>query len=387
MKLNLAGIELYRAGAVGTLVLVLVMCSCSPAEPEAPGMRSLVESEFGFLDGQSVKLFTLTNDSGAEVKITEYGGIVVSLMVPDRDGKLGDVVLGFEKLDSYIAGTPYFGAITGRYANRIAGGRFEIDGTSYELALNNGPNSLHGGIEGFDKVIWQGEPTDSGDGVALTYVSADGEEGYPGTLESKVTYTWTDRNELRIDYVASTDKPTVVNLTNHSYFNLRDGGASSILDHELTINADSYTPIDATLVPTGEIAPLAGTPLDFREPTVIGARIEDDAEQLVFGSGYDHNYVLDAAPDGLTLAATVYEPETGRVMDVLTSEPGVQFYSGNFLDGHLVGKGGIAYEHRSGLCLETQHFPNSPNQPEFPSTLLRPGEIYSTTTVYRFDAR
>ena len=387
MKLNLSGIDIDRTAAAGALAIALAACSGGPAEPEATGMRSIVASEFGSIDGQPVKLFTLTNDSGAEVTITEYGGIVVSLMVPDREGNLGDVVLGFEDLDSYAADTPYFGAITGRYANRIAGGRFEIDGTSYELPLNNGPNSLHGGIKGFDKVVWQGEPTETGDGVALAYVSADGEEGYPGTLESKVTYTWTDGNELRIEYAASADKPTVVNLTNHSYFNLKDGGASPILDHELTINADSFTPIDATLIPTGEIAPLAGTPLDFRESTVIGARIEDDAEQLVFGSGYDHNYVLNAAPEGLTLAATVYEPETGRVMDVLTSEPGVQFYSGNFLDGHLVGKGGIAYELRSGLCLETQHFPNSPNQPEFPSTLLRPGNTYSTTTVYRFDAR
>ena len=387
MKLNPARIDIDRTGAAGVLAIVLVACSWSPAEPEATGMRSIVVSEFGSIDGQPVQLFTLTNDSGSEVAITEYGGIVVSLMVPDREGNLGDVVLGFEDLDSYVTDTPYFGAITGRYANRIAGGRFEIDGTSYELPLNNGPNSLHGGIKGFDKVIWQGEPTETGDGVALTYVSADGEEGYPGALESRVTYTWTDGNELRIEYEASTDKPTVVNLTNHSYFNLKDGGASPILDHELTINADSYTPIDATLIPTGEIAPLAGTLLDFRESTVIGARIEDDEEQLVFGSGYDHNYVLNAAPEGLTLAATVYEAETGRVLDVLTSEPGVQFYSGNFLDGHLVGKGGTAYGHRSGLCLETQHYPDSPNQPEFPSTLLRPGNTYSTTTVYRFDAR
>lgn len=387
MKLSLAGIEIGRTGFAGALVFALAACSGGTAEPEAPSMRSIVASDFGSIDGQPVQLFTLTNASGAEVRIIEYGGIVVSLMVPDREGELGDVVLGFADLDSYVTDTPYFGAITGRYANRIAGGRFEIDGTSYELPLNNGPNSLHGGIKGFDKVTWRGEPTDTGDGVALTYVSADGEEGYPGTLESKVTYTWTDRNELRIDYLASTDKPTVVNLTNHSYFNLKDGGASPILDHELTINADSYTPIDPNLIPTGEIAPLAGTPLDFREPTVIGARIEDKAEQLAFGSGYDHNYVLNAAPEGLTLAATVYEPETGRVMDVLTSEPGVQFYSGNFLDGHLVGKGGIEYEHRSGLCLETQHFPNSPNQSEFPSTLLRPGDTYSTTTIYRFDVR
>ena len=387
MKFNLAGIEIDRTGTVGALGLALVACSCSPVEPEAPGMRSITVSEFGSIDGQAVRLFALTNDSGSRVAITEYGGIVVSLSVPDRDGNLGDIVLGFDDLDSYIADTPYFGAITGRYANRIAGGRFEIDGTSYELPLNNGPNSLHGGIQGFDKVVWQGEPTESGDGVAFTYVSAAGEEGYPGRLESKVTYTWTDANELRIDYVASTDQPTVVNLTNHSYFNLKDGGASPILDHELTINADTYTPIDATLIPSGEIAPLAGTPLDFREPTAIGVRIEDENEQLDFGQGYDHNYVLNAAPEGLTLAATVYEPETGRVMEVLTSEPGVQFYSGNFLDGHLVGKGSIAYEHRTGLCLETQHFPNSPNQPEFPSTLLRPGDLYSTTTVYRLYTR
>ena len=387
MKLNRARIDIDRTAAAGALAIALAACSWGPGEPEAPGMRSIVASEFGSVDGQPVQLFRLTNNSGAEVTITEYGGIVVSLMVPDREGNLGDVVLGFEDLDSYVTDSPYFGAITGRFANRIAGGRFEIDGTTYELPLNNGPNSLHGGLKGFDKVIWQGEPTATGDGVALSYVSADGEEGYPGTLESTVTYTWTDGNELRIEYLASTDKPTVVNLTNHSYFNLKDGGASPILDHELTINADSYTPIDATLIPTGEIAPLAGTPLDFRESTVIGARIEDDAEQVVFGSGYDHNYVLNAAPEGLTLAATVSEPETGRVLDVLTSEPGVQFYSGNFLDGHLVGKGGIAYEHRSGLCLETQHFPNSPNQPEFPPTLLRPGDTYSTTTVYRFDAR
>ena len=298
MKPNLAGIGIARTGAVGVLLLALVACSSSPVEPGAPGMRSLAASEFGSVDGQAVKLFTLTNNSGAEVAIAEYGGIVVSLKVPDRDGNLGDVVLGFEDLDSYIADTPYFGAITGRYANRIAGGRFEIDGIAYELPVNNGPNSLHGGIKGFDKVIWHGEATESGDGVTFTYVSADGEEGYPGTLESKVTYSWTDGNELRIDYVASTDKPTVVNLTNHSYFNLKDGGASPILDHELMISADSYTPVDATSIPTGEIAPLTGTPLDFREPTAIGARIDDETEQLTFGSGYDHNYVLNAAPEG-----------------------------------------------------------------------------------------
>ncbi len=365
----------------------LLAWACTPAETEPESMRSLETSEFGAVDGQPVTLFTLTNASGASVGIIEYGGIVVSLNVPDRDGNLGDVVLGFDTLDAYVTDTPYFGAITGRYANRIAGGKFEIDGTSYELPVNNGPNSLHGGIKGFDKVIWKGTPTASGDGVSFAYVSQGGEEGYPGTLEAAVTYTWTDGNELRIDYEASTDKPTVINLTNHSYFNLKDGGASSILDHVLTINASQYTPVDATSIPIGEIASLDGSPLDFREPTAIGARIEEEDEQLGFGAGYDHNYVIDRDADGLALAATVSEPETGRVMDVLTAEPGVQFYSGNFLDGHHIGKGGVAHQRRSGFCLETQHYPDSPNQPDFPSTVLRPGETYKTTTVYKFYAR
>ncbi len=365
----------------------LLAWACTPAETEPESMRSLETSEFGAVDGQPVTLFTLTNASGASVGIIEYGGIVVSLNVPDRDGNLGDVVLGFDTLDAYVADTPYFGAITGRYANRIAGGKFEIDGTTYELPVNNGPNSLHGGIKGFDKVVWKGTPAESGDGVSFAYVSQDGEEGYPGTLEATVTYTWTDTNELRIDYEASTDKPTVINLTNHSYFNLKDGGASSILDHVLMINASNYTPVDATSIPIGEIALLDGSPLDFREPTAIGARIEEEDEQLGFGAGYDHNYVIDRDADGLALAATVSEPETGRVMDVLTAEPGVQFYSGNFLDGHHIGKGGVAHQHRSGFCLETQHYPDSPNQPDFPSTVLRPGETYKTSTVYKFYAR
>ena len=374
-----------RATVAATLAATLLSWACAPSEPES--LRSIQTSEFGVIDGQPVALFTLTNASGANVGIIEYGGIVVSLNVPDRDGHLGDVVLGFDTLDAYVADTPYFGAITGRYANRIAGGKFEIDGMAYELPVNNGPNSLHGGIKGFDKVVWKGTPAESGDGVSFSYVSQDGEEGYPGTLESTVTYTWTDSNELRIDYEASTDKPTVVNLTNHSYFNLKDGGASPILDHVLMINASQYTPVDATSIPLGDIASLDGSPLDFREPTAIGARIEEEDEQLGFGAGYDHNYVIDRDADGLALAATVSEPETGRVMDVLTAEPGVQFYSGNFLDGHHIGKGEIAYERRSGLCLETQHYPDSPNQPDFPSTVLRPGEAYKTSTVYKFYAR
>ncbi len=371
----------------GLAAVSLLVWACGPTETEPTSMRALEASDFGSVDGQTVALFTLTNDSGAKVGIIEYGGIVVSLEVPDRDGNVGDVVLGYDTLDAYVADTPYFGAITGRYANRIAKGRFEIDGTAYELPVNNEPNSLHGGIKGFDKVIWKGTPTASGDGVEMVYVSADGEEGYPGELSSKVTYTWTDDNELQIDYEATTDKPTVINLTNHSYFNLKDGGASPILDHEMMINAGMYTPVDATSIPTGEIASLDGTPLDFRTATAIGARIGDDHEQIGFGAGYDHNYVLNRDDDALSLAATVYDPHSGRAMDVLTEEPGVQFYSGNFLDGHHVGKGGVAYQHRSGLCLETQHYPDSPNQPDFPSTVLRPDETYSTSTVYRFYAR
>ena len=361
--------------------------ACGPSAPESSSQRAIDRGDFGEIDGRALSLFMLTNASGGQVGITEYGGIVVSLKVPDRHGEFGDVVLGFDTLDAYVADTPYFGAITGRYANRIAGGRFSLDGTDYELAVNNPPNALHGGIKGFDKVVWNGEPNAEGDGVVFKYVSADGEEGYPGTLTAQVTYTWTDDHELRIDYEATTDKPTVLNLTNHSYFNLKDGGASPILDHELTIDADRYTPVDETSIPTGELAALEGTPLDFRQPAAIGARIGDDHEQLRFGAGYDHNYVLNRESESLALAATVYEPESGRVMEVLTTEPGVQFYSGNFLDGHHVGKGGVAYEHRSGLCLETQHYPDSPNQPEFPSTVLRPGETYSTQTVYRFSTR
>ncbi len=372
---------------VSAVFFAAIAVSCGHPETEAPSSRSLRTTQFGSVGGKAVSEFVLTNAAGAEVRIIEYGGIVVGIKVPDRDGNLGDVVLGFDDLESYVQNNPYFGAITGRYANRIDAGRFEIDGTKYQLPVNNGPNSLHGGNRGFDKVIWSGRPLPSGDGIELAYTSRDGEEGYPGTLATKVTYTWSDSNELRIGYEARTDKPTVVNLTNHSYFNLRDGGASTILEHEMTILANRYTPVDETLIPTGEIAPLDGTPLDFRTATAIGARIDAEHEQLGFGSGYDHNYVLDRQAEGLAVAATVHDPITGRTMDVLTEEPGVQFYSGNFLDGQLTGKGGVNYQHRSGFCLETQHFPDSPNQPEFPSTVLRPGEVYSTATVYRFSVR
>lgn len=373
--------------AASIAAAALAACSDPPTESAAAPARALQTTDFGAVDGKPVKLYTLTSASGAQIAITNYGGIVVSLKTPDRSGNLGDVVLGYDNLDAYIADTPYFGALIGRYGNRIANAAFTLNGESFALARNNGPNALHGGGKGFDKVVWDAEPTAAGDGLILSYVSADGEEGYPGTLNAHVVYTWTDDNELHIDYEATTDKPTVVNLTNHSYFNLKDAGAGSALNHEIVINADRYTPIDENLIPTGELAAVEGTPFDFRQAAAIGARIDEDHEQLKFGLGYDHNYVLNRDGEGLELAVTVYEPDSGRVMEVLTEEPGVQFYSGNFLDGHHVGKGGAVYERRSAFCFETQHFPDSPNQPQFPSTALNPGETYSTATVYRFSTR
>jgi aldose 1-epimerase len=337
-------------------------------------------------DSTLVDLYTLTNASGLQVKITTYGGAVVSLLVPDRDGKLDDVVLGFETLEEYVEKSPYFGCIAGRYANRIAKGKFTLDGVPYTLTQNEGDNHLHGGAKGFDKVVWNGrEKSDSnGVGLELIYLSRDGEEGYPGNLSAKVVYTLTDDDELRIDYQATTDKATIVNLTNHTYFNLADGGAGDILGHELVINADRFTPVDSTQITTGELRSVASTPMDFREMTAIGARIGQGDEQLRLGLGYDHNWVLNRSDDALALAAKLQEPTTGRMMEVYTTEPGLQFYSGNFLDGTITGKGGKVYHKRHGLCLETQHFPDSPNHPHFPSTVLRPGETYQTTTVYRF---
>ena len=376
-----------RLIAATLLTLSLVACGGPQPAPEPQSARALETSEFGTVDGQAATLFTLTNASGSTVAITNYGGIVVSLTVPDRDGVLGDVVLGFDDVEPYSTGAPYFGALIGRYGNRIANGAFTLNGESYSLPKNNGPNSLHGGEKGFDKVLWQATPATSGDGLVLEYESADGEEGYPGTLSARVTYTWTDDNELKIEYHATTDKPTIVNLTNHSYFNLKDAGAGTALNHQITINADRYTPIDDTLIPAGEIASVEGTPFDFRQATTIGARIEEESEQLKFGLGYDHNYVLNREGDGLELAVTVYEADSGRVMAVLTEEPGVQFYSGNFLDGNNIGKLGNAYQQRNAFCLETQHFPDSPNRPDFPTTTLNPGETYTTTTVYRFSSR
>ncbi len=383
------------SGALFPLTLAcLLVAACGSSTPEEGGeaetstQKEVTVQEFGKSpDGQPVQIYTLTNSQGMEARITNFGGIVVSLKTPDRNGNLADIVLGHDSVEKY-AGSPYFGALIGRYGNRIANGQFTLNGETYELPKNNGPNSLHGGVKGFDKVVWTAEPVNGpdGPGLSLTYVSADGEEGYPGTLTAKVVYTLTNDDALRIEYEATTDKPTVVNLTNHSYFNFKDAGATDILGHVMMINADRYTPVDATLIPTGELAPVEGTPFDFREPTAIGARIEQDNEQLKFGLGYDHNFVINRSAEGLGLAARVVEPTTGRRMEVLTTEPGIQFYSGNFLDGTITGKGGTVYQKRSGFCLETQHFPDSPNQENFPSTVLEPGQTYSTTTVYRFSA-
>ena len=341
----------------------------------------MISKQFGVTPaGAEVQLFSLTNDQGMEVKITNYGAIITAVNVPDRNGKVDDVVLGHDTLEGYLNRSRYFGALCGRYANRIARGRFALNGNSYSLAVNNGENHLHGGLKGFDKVVWHA--TEISDGLQLTYQSTDGEEGYPGNLETMVEYALTSGNELRIEYRAGTDRETIINLTNHSYFNLAGGG--TILGHELMINAEAFTPVDKTLIPTGEIRCVKDTPLDFTSVTAIGARIEDDYEQLQLAGGYDHNFVLRPGIERCRHAATVYEPKTGRVMEVSTTQPGMQFYSGNFLNGSLVGKDGRAYEKHSGCCFETQHFPDSPNQPSFPTTVLKPGERYQHTTVYKF---
>jgi aldose 1-epimerase len=350
----------------------------------------IAKKQFGTLpDGRDVELYVLTNHNGMRASITTFGGIVTSLTAPDRNGRFADVVLGFDDLDGYLVGHPYFGAIVGRYGNRIAKGRFTLDDQDYVLARNNNGNHLHGGVAGFDKALWSARPRSRPEGpqLRLTRVSADGEEGYPGRLDVTVDYTLTHENELRTDYRATTDKPTHVNLTNHSYFNLSGPGGGDILSHEMLVNADHFTPVDDGLIPTGEIREVEGTPMDFRKPVTVGARIDDNDEQLRFGCGYDHNWILNREGSDLSLAARIREPTAGRVMEVVTSEPGVQFYSGNFLDGSLTGKEGKAYGRRCALCLETQHFPDSPNRPEFPTTMLRPDDVYETTSIYRFLAR
>jgi aldose 1-epimerase len=335
------------------------------------------------------EMIVLENARHTQVQLIPYGAIVTSIRVPDRRGNFDDVVLGYDNAAEYARNNaPYMGAIVGRYANRIAKGMFTLDGVTYQLATNNGPNHLHGGNKGFDKVVWQFERTKNADGQAVIfrYHSADGEESYPGTLDAQVTYTLSDGDELIIDYLAKSDKATPVNLSHHSYFNLT-GVARDVLDHELTIDADSYTPIDPTSIPTGQLAPVEGSPFDFRKPAKIGARIMGDDEQLRNGNGYDHNFVLNRQGEGLVHAARVFEPSTGRVLDVSTTEPGVQFYSGNFLDGSIKGKSGKFYARRFGFCLETQHYPDSPNKPQFPSTILRPGSEFRSRTIYAFSVR
>jgi aldose 1-epimerase len=352
---------------------------------------SVKREPFGTLaDGRAVELFTLTNAHGVEVRAMTYGGIITVIRTPDRDGHLDDVVLGFDSLAGYLKDSPYFGAIVGRYANRIARGQFTLDGVTYQLVRNNSPNSLHGGVRGFDKVLWTAEPLtgDSGVGVVLRYASRDGEEGYPGNVNVRVTYALTPTDELVVDYEASADKATPINLSQHTYWNLHGSGRGDILDHVLTLDASAFTPVDSTLIPTGDITPVDGTPFDFRAATPVGARIEQHHEQLRYGRGYDHNWVLDrrggAGSADLIHAARLVDPTSGRALDVRTTEPGIQFYSGNFLDGSVTGKRGQVYGHRTGLCLETQHFPDSPNHPTFPSTILRPGETYRSRTTFAF---
>jgi len=362
----------------------LLLASCSSPKPEAtpPPMKSIVKTPFGkTADGVAVDLYTITNPSGASVAISTYGGTVQALNVKDRAGKLGDVVLGFETLDGYLGEHPYFGALIGRYGNRIANGKFNLNGKTHTLAINNGPNALHGGLKGFNRQVWKA--AEVGDhALELTYVSRDGEEGYPGTLTATVRYTFTPENELRIDYTATTTADTVANLTNHSYFNL--AGAPDNLQHQVEIYADRFTPVDAGLIPTGELRPVKGTPFDFTAPHLVGERIDADDEQIKRGGGYDHNFVFTKHDGELNLVAKVSEASSGRLMEVLTTEPGVQFYTGNFLDGKLTGKGGKVYGRRAALCLETQHFPDSPNKPQFPTTVIKAGETRKSTTVYRF---
>ena len=402
-----------RAGLAAGLtnLALLTACNSSPssnttaegatdhptatADSSAAAARALpVATDFGqTADGQAVQLFTLTNAHGLKATISTYGGTITSLLTPDRAGKLGDVVLGFDDLAGYTSALylkegPYFGALIGRYGNRIKQGKFSLDGKTYTLALNNAPNTLHGGKRGFDKVVWTAQPGTSADGqtLALSYTSKDGEEGYPGTLTVKVVYTLTEDDALRLDYTATTDKATPLNLTSHSYFNLNHGQAKNALDHVLTLNADRFTVVDATLIPTGELRAVQGTPMDFREPHAIGERIAQVPGAAP--GGYDHNWVLArqmrATP---ALAATVFEPVSGRTMQVYTDQPGIQFYSGNFLKGNLKGKGGVAYPQHYGFCLETQHFPDSPNQPSFPNTVLKPNETFHSVTEYRFGVR
>jgi aldose 1-epimerase len=390
-----AGGTIRRAVRIGVVALLTFSTMAFVATASASSTRhrpTITKASFGSLpDGTPVDIYTLTNSRGMEVKILTYGGILQSIKVPDRRGRFANVTLGFDNLTDYVERNPYFGCITGRYANRIANGRFQLNGQTYQLPINNPPNSLHGGDIGFDKHVWAATPLQDRHsvGLELRFTSPDGDQNYPGTLANKVTYTLTNRNEIRMDYksrlVGNSNLKTIINLTNHAYWNLAGEGSSDIYGHKLKINASHYTPVDATLIPTGEIASLDGSSLDFRRSTAIGARIRDGSEpQLVIGRGYDHNWVLDRHGSGLELAARAVEPKSGRVLEVITDQPGIQFYSGNFLDGTLVGTSGRMYRQGDGFALETQHYPDSPNHPNFPSTVLAPGQLYKTTTIYKF---
>lgn len=370
-------------------LLVLTFAKGCTAPTKETMQSSMKVSQFGTMpDGTVVEEYTLTNKNGVEMKVITYGGIITSLKTPDKEGKLEDIVLGYDNLESYLKMNPYFGAIIGRYGNRIAKGKFTLDSVEYQLAVNNIGNHLHGGLLGFDKVVWKAKEVKVTDGVAIEFsrVSPDMEEGYPGSLDTKVLYTLGDDNSLRFDYEATTDKPTIVNLTQHTYFNL-SAMKEDILGHQLTLFATRYLPVDSTLIPTGELAPVAGTPFDFTQPKAIGVDIGAAHEQLAIGGGYDHNWVLDSANGNEQLAAKLYHAASGRYMEVYTTEPGIQFYSGNFLDKTVIGKNGVVCDFRTGLCLETQHYPDSPNQPAFPSVELRPGQKYQTSTTYRFGVK
>ena len=376
--------------AVATLALGILVVPAA-GQPKSQVNSRTHKRAFGKTgDGKQVDLYVLTNKNGVEVDITNFGAAVVSLKVPDRHGKTDDLVLGYDDLDGYLHDKSYFGATVGRYANRIAHGKFTLNGTTYTLAKNDGENHLHGGVQGFNKVVWEAKDVSTADAAALqlNYLSKDGEEGYPGNLSVQVTYTLTNNNELKIDYAATTDKDTVLNLTHHSYFNLAGQGKGDILQHQLLLHASRFTPVDATLIPTGEIRSVKGTPLDFASATAIGSRIGQDDDQLKLGHGYDHNFVLDGGTGGApVLAAQVYEPSSGRVMEVWTTQPGIQLYSGNFLNDTIRGKSGSTYQRRAAFCLETQHFPDSPNKPNFPSTILKVGGQFKSSTTYKFSSR
>jgi len=375
MQLIFVGLTLF---VIGACAACLLGCATTP-----PPHQQIIREDFGRMpDGTPVDLFTLRNRNGLEARICTYGGIIVSFKGPDRHGRMGDVVLGYDNLDSYVTNNPFFGCLVGRYGNRIAGGKFSLDGKEYKLIVNNGPNALHGGLKGFDKMVWEPgiRATQEGPGLQLHYLSKDGEEGYPGNLSVTALYTLTDDNGLRLDFTATTDKPTVVNLTQHTYFNLALKG--DVLNHIVMIQADKFTPADSTQIPTGELRPVDGTPFDFRTPTAIGARIDQTDEQLKIGSGYDQNWVINKPLGELGMAARVYEPKSGRVLEVLTTQPGMQFYTANHLKG-IKGKYGSVYHPRHAFCMEPEHFPDSPNHPAFPSTVLRPGEVYHNTIIYR----